>query len=594
MKKLLKIALPLLLLYLITVLKLQFPEVLGSSTPFLLYTGLIVFVTVYSGWIMGCLITFLSILPITYYFLEPQYSFTLTPKNLIQILFYLLQDFFVVWISMALKKANQKNVEAEQRFKLLAEWACDLLILRDGSGKATYVSPKVLEIYGYSPEEYTAMPLEELVAAECLEDFKKSMSEIVSTPNEHRVLRTKAKKKSGELIWLEGDVYNFLDQPAIRAVVSHIRDITARVDLEKQKDDFIGIASHELKTPLANIKGFVSLAGRSVEAQSQAAVFLDKAQHNINRLQKLASDLLDISKINSGQLPYTIQSFDVAELARATVESMQMHYTNYQFELKVPDSIVIEGDKYRIEQVLVNLLDNAVKYSPDNNRIIIKAHVSNSFVIFDIQDFGIGISDEHVSKIFDRFYRVDNTSTKYQGLGLGLFIVSEIVKTHRGSFWINSSIGEGSTFSFLLPVSGSLTQTEETDRTTYYRADFISIKHNPEKGWLEADWLGYQTLETVQKGCMEMLDLVKKTAVNKILNDNSKVKGNWSEAADWGSEIWFPLMEQAGIKQFAWIQSPERFSQLAALKSIDLKNGEIDIHFCENKKEALDWLEQAK
>lgn len=592
MKKLLKIVLPLLLLYLITALKLQFPEILGASTPFLLYTGLIVFVTVYSGWIIGCITVFLSIIPISYYFLEPRNSFALDPNNFFQIGFYLLQDFFIVWISVALKNANQKSTQAEQRFKLLAECACDLLVLRDKNGKAFYVSPKVFDIYGYTPEEYANLRLEDFVASEFLPHFQKVMNEIMTTQNEHRVLRIQAMKKSGELMWLEGDVYNFLAQPGINAVVSHIKDITGRVNLEKQKDDFIGIASHELKTPLANIKGFVSLAGRTVDVESQAAKFLEKAQYNINRLQKLANDLLDISKINSGQLPYTIQSFDFAELAKITAESMQMNYEEHQFILEMPPALIIEGDKYRIEQVLINLLDNAVKYSPAADRVVMKANIFNAFLVVDVQDFGIGISDEHISKIFDQFYRVDNTSTKYQGLGLGLFIVSEIVKKHRGSFWINSSLSKGSTFSFLLPIDGSLTKTEEGDHATYYKSDFISITYHQDEAWLEADWIGYQTLETVQKGCMEMLELVKKTNVIKILNDNSEVKGNWSEAADWGSEIWFPLMQKAGVKHFAWIQSSERFSQLSALKSIDIKNGEIDIHFCESRVEAIDWLNQ--
>nr|WP_256439369.1 ATP-binding protein [Pedobacter sp. SYSU D00823] len=254
----------------------------------------------------------------------------------------------------------------------------------------------------------------------------------------------------------------------------------------------------------------------------------------------------------------------------------------------------MNGDRYRLEQVLINLLENAVKYSPEADKVLVSAELSNNYLIVSIRDFGIGISEEHVSKIFNRFYRVDNTSTKYQGLGLGLFIASEILKKHNGSFWLDSKLGEGSTFSFLLPYELEAKTNTYTDNQTYFRTDYIDIAYNKEQNWLEADWIGYQTKQTVQEGCMHMLDLVKSTRVEKVLNNNSKVKGNWSEASDWGSTFWFPLMQEAGIEYFAWIQSPDIFSQLSALKSIEMKNGKINIHFFEEMSAAVEWLEGVK
>nr|WP_255537092.1 ATP-binding protein [Pedobacter sp. SYSU D00873] len=252
---------------------------------------------------------------------------------------------------------------------------------------------------------------------------------------------------------------------------------------------------------------------------------------------------------------------------------------------------MVNGDRFRLEQVLINLLENAVKYSPEADKVLVSAEISNSYLIVSIKDFGIGISEEHISKIFNRFYRVDNTSTKYQGLGLGLFIASEILKKHNGSFWLDSRLGEGSTFSFLLPYEMEVKTNTFTDNKTYLRTEYLEILYNKEKNWLEADWIGYQTKQTVQEGCMHLLDLVKSTGVTKVLNNNAKVKGNWSEAADWGSTVWFPLMEEAGIEFFAWIQSKDLFSQLSALKSVEMKSGEINIHFFDEMEAAAKWLE---
>ncbi|WP_207420753.1 ATP-binding protein [Desertivirga brevis] len=592
MQKTFKIILPLILLLAITWVKLQFPEVLGQSTPFLMYTAVIVFATVYSGWMMGILISLLSLFPIVFYFLPPEYSFNLLPHHYSQLAVFLLQDGIVIAMSYALQKEKHKSSLVENRFKVLTEKAADLLVLRDANNRAIYVSPKVETVYGYTQEEYANMPIEKMVTPEYLQYFLQNFKEIKELPNAHRIVRIQAYRKDGELRWMEGEVYNFLNQPGINAIVSYIKDITDRVNLERQKDDFIGIASHELKTPLANIKGFVSLAEKTAKDKPENVIpFLSKAQHNITRLQRLVNDLLDISKINTGQLPYNLEVFNFSDLLKDTVKSLKMHHKKHEFLLSAPEQVMVNGDRFRLEQVLINLLENAVKYSPEADKVLVSAEISNSYLIVSIKDFGIGISEEHISKIFNRFYRVDNTSTKYQGLGLGLFIASEILKKHNGSFWLDSRLGEGSTFSFLLPYEMEVKTNTFTDNKTYLRTEYLEILYNKEKNWLEADWIGYQTKQTVQEGCMHLLDLVKSTGVTKVLNNNAKVKGNWSEAADWGSTVWFPLMEEAGIEFFAWIQSKDLFSQLSALKSVEMKSGEINIHFFDEMEAAAKWLE---
>ncbi|MBL4678668.1 MAG: hypothetical protein JKY70_21100, partial [Mucilaginibacter sp.] len=211
--------------------------------------------------------------------------------------------------------------------------------------------------------------------------------------------------------------------------------------------------------------------------------------------------------------------------------------------------------------------------------------------IVSVQDYGIGIAQEHLKDLFSRFYRVDNSSARFQGLGLGLFISAEIVKRHGGSFWIESTVGEGSTFYFLLPLSGVIACAEiSTDYKNYYHSECIDIRYVPGEEFLDVNWLGYQNYDSVVQGCMMILDLMKVNNCSKILNNNSLVKGNWSEASDWGAAFWFPEMAKSGLKKFAWVYSPSTFSRIAADKSLPTNLDGVEIAFFDDQETALKWL----
>ncbi|MBS7565025.1 hypothetical protein KHS38_11475 [Mucilaginibacter sp. Bleaf8] len=362
-------------------------------------------------------------------------------------------------------------------------------------------------------------------------------------------------------------------------------------ELLTQKDEFISVASHELKTPLTSLKAYMQVLERSLDPQNKASQFIQKASLQFNKLQGLISDLLDVSKINAGKLVYNFSEFNFADVVNESWDVVALISDKHAILIERNDPAVIKGDKFRLEQVMTNFLTNAIKYSDGSKPIIIRSEVEQDNIVVSVQDFGIGIALENIARLFDRFYRVDNTSMQYQGLGLGLYIASSIIKAHNGSFWVESEPGKGSTFSFLLPINGTREFRDiETDNQTYYIGNFITIRYNAEKHWMEADWQGYQNLESVQKGCMILLDLMKKNNCSKVLNDNSYVKGNWSEASDWGSEFWFPAMQDSGLKEFAWIYSPSTFSRLAAHKSVDIFFDRIKTQFFTSKDEAIEWL----
>lgn len=233
---------------------------------------------------------------------------------------------------------------------------------------------------------------------------------------------------------------------------------TARTDIEYQKesdrkkDEFISIASHELKTPLTTLKAFIQLAGKELQPELKSYNFIGNASRQLNRMERLITDLLDVSRINSGKMQYNFEDFDFEALLKATVESAQHISQGHSLVLERSADAKIHADRHRIEQVIVNLLSNAVKYSPEADKVIVWSEIKNGLLRVHFRDFGIGISKKNMEGLFDRYYRIEGSEYRFQGLGLGLFISSEIIKRHNGRIWATSEPGKGSDFVFELPV----------------------------------------------------------------------------------------------------------------------------------------------
>ncbi len=241
---------------------------------------------------------------------------------------------------------------------------------------------------------------------------------------------------------------------AVERLVCVSRDITTLKELEKQKDEFIGIASHELKTPVTSIKGSIQIIDRLFQEKSYEMVdnFLKKADLHVNKLTALINDLLDISKIQAGKLEYNFTDFIAREIITDAVEQVSHQKKNHKITVLGNLDATVYGDKARLEQVVTNLLTNAIKYSPHATEVILNAESDGGSLTVSVTDFGIGIPGEKLSNIFDRFFRVEKSSHQFQGLGLGLFICAEIVKRHGGEITAKSTEGVGSTFSFTIPI----------------------------------------------------------------------------------------------------------------------------------------------
>lgn len=222
--------------------------------------------------------------------------------------------------------------------------------------------------------------------------------------------------------------------------------------LNSKKDEFIGLASHELKTPLTSITAYLQILERT-QSNEKNHKFLNRTIQQVNKLTALVSDLLDVSKIEAGKLQLLKKNFDIKSILEESIELIGHSHTNHKISLSTAiNTLSIYGDPNRIEQVIINLLTNAIKYSPSEYEVEISLeHIGNQVKV-GVKDSGIGIPRKMCNQIFSRFYRVDGLSPHMSGLGIGLYISKEIITQHNGKIWVESELGKGSTFWFTLPI----------------------------------------------------------------------------------------------------------------------------------------------
>lgn len=294
-------------------------------------------------------------------------------------------------------------------------------------------------------------------------------------PDDHNIIDELERcRKKGKALELEIRIKNVIsghyryhllrvtpvyDEHRIKNWVGTFTDIDDQKKVEKEKDEFLSIASHELKTPLTSIKAYVQLLERKLklDKDSSEAGFVTKVQGQIEKLNTLITDLLDVSKIENGKLKINKKPVNLENVISNAIETIkQTHERLVKIERHgVKPDILIPLDEIRIEQVLINFLTNAIKYSPHNNQVIVTTFVDEEAqeVRVNVTDFGIGIPDFKQDAVFKKFYRVEESSLQFQGMGIGLFICSEIIKQHHGSVGVSSIVDEGSTFYFTLPLN---------------------------------------------------------------------------------------------------------------------------------------------
>ncbi|WP_423146187.1 two-component regulator propeller domain-containing protein [Rubrolithibacter danxiaensis] len=253
----------------------------------------------------------------------------------------------------------------------------------------------------------------------------------------------------------EKDVLGSLSYTLNRMAASLEESFNKNNELMQKKDEFLSIASHELKTPVTSIKAVIQLIDRATyqnEETRKIYPFISRAKTQVNKLTEIINDLLDVSKINAGKLELKISSFYIEELITETLDGIFSDDKTHEVSIEGDLRVLIKADRFRIEQVLNNLVSNAVKYSPGKNQLFITISSTKKTVKISVKDQGIGIPADKTPFIFERFFRVQESSQNFPGMGLGLYISYEIVKRHGGKMGVESETGKGSTFWFTLPI----------------------------------------------------------------------------------------------------------------------------------------------
>lgn len=364
--------------------------------------------------------------------------------------------------SIALQAAiaidNSRLFEAkqagEERFRVLAESVPQVIWTALPDGNLDYVNQKWTD--------YSGQPLQEALDTGWLnvvytEDTVRSVMSWTNALHTGTIYENELRLRRGDgaYRWHLSRALPIKDKSGtIIKWFGTFTDIHDQKMLNEKKDEFIGIASHELKTPLTSIKAYVQLLERLLTEMNNdtAKTYVAKTQIYIDRLHHLIADLLDVTRIQAGKLKFNMAEFDFDEFMRESVENIQ-YTTSKQIILNGFVDCSIKGDRQRLEQVCTNLLSNAIKYSPRADKVMVTVSRDDNEVTVAVTDYGIGIPKENLNRVFDRFYRVDGITHQFQGLGIGLYIAHEIIKRHHGRCWAESEEGKGSTFFFSLPIN---------------------------------------------------------------------------------------------------------------------------------------------
>jgi len=233
-------------------------------------------------------------------------------------------------------------------------------------------------------------------------------------------------------------------------------DITERKQDEQRKNDFISMVSHELKTPITSLKGYLQVMEKKAQKVEDtfAVGALDKSLKQVNKMTSMINGFLNISRLESGKIYMDKQLFDLAELVKDVEEESLASITSHRIVFAPVESTPVIADRDKIGQVITNLINNAVKYSPLNSVINVACVTVNNLAMLSVKDEGIGIAQDHIDHLFDRYYRVESKDTKsIAGFGIGLYLCKEIIDRHEGAIAVNSEVGKGSAFYFTLPVA---------------------------------------------------------------------------------------------------------------------------------------------
>jgi two-component system sensor histidine kinase VicK len=364
-------------------------------------------------------------------------------------------DGIIVCAFEVTEQVNSRNKaeESEKKFRQVADSVIQMIWVTDGEGMHEYYNQRWYDFTGTDYEQVKGAGWNQMFHPDdrerAWETWKHSLE--TGTPYE---IEYRLRNKSGDYIWVLGRAAPFYDSNgSITKWFGTCTDINEQKLLMQQKDDFISIASHELKTPITTLTASLQLLDR-MKDNSSAKMFptlIERANKSLDKVNQLIKDLLNVTQFNNGQLHLNKSWVTLSSLIEDCCPDIRAEDI-YTLNTKGDLDLKVYADAQRIGQVIVNFVNNAIKYASDSKDILIFIEQVNNTAKLSVTDRGKGIAAEKIPHLFDRYFRVDSKGSQYSGLGLGLYISAEIIRKHDGQIGADSEVGKGSTFWFSLPL----------------------------------------------------------------------------------------------------------------------------------------------
>ncbi len=374
-------------------------------------------------------------------------------------------------LSSKLKEMTESALDERERMKIILESMTEGVLIVDEEEKIVLFNAAVKRMFDLKVDNSLGKYILEVIRSV---DLREILSEVISYgegrskeinlyyPSKRILLVRVTPLTKEEISDLRGEKSPEDKRELTRrslGAIAIFHDITELHQIDEMRHDFVANVSHELRTPLASLKLMVeTLLDGALEDQEASKDFLEKIYLETDRLARLVSDLLDLSKIDSGRLKLNYRQVSLADLVDLVITKLEMniHLAGLEVEVDIPENLTLYADEDKLSQIMINLLDNAIRFTPREGSIRVEASQKDKEVTISVSDTGIGIPKEAIPRIFERFYRVDRARSRESGgTGLGLSIVKNLVKAHKGRIEVESEEGQGTKFIIILPNEAS-------------------------------------------------------------------------------------------------------------------------------------------
>jgi two-component system sensor histidine kinase VicK len=353
--------------------------------------------------------------------------------------------------------ARKKVEEAEEMMRFALEAANLGTWFIQAGTMALKTTARLKKIYGYEAAE--EMTYEQAIG-QVTDDYKDkittAINNAIANGGDYDITYTMRRFNDQQLIWLRSlGRLNHDDAGKLTTFSGVVMDITEQKQDELRKNDFIGMVSHELKTPLTSLSAYVQmLYGKAQKSEDTfTSNALDKVNIQVKKMGNMINGFLNVSRLESGKIILDMHDFDLGNLVKDIIDETKLTISAHQITLQPCGPVSVYADEDKISSVISNLLSNAVKYSAKGTTISVTCKIVNNMAQISVRDQGIGINPEDTEKLFERYYRVVTPNTKHiSGFGIGLYLSAEIIHRHNGKIWVESELGKGATFYFSLPI----------------------------------------------------------------------------------------------------------------------------------------------